>query len=125
MWLVVPYAAVLWWMHHLIRSPLNLDYFQRYVTLRCSAALTEAAERPRSRETLLELHRGLERCQGIEVEVDGVWGGIFGDPSVRLKVRSDGGATTTFQYYSVDVSPVLGVASISYGLDPMLYYLNP
>jgi hypothetical protein len=124
-WLVVAYAAALWWMHYLVRTPLNLDYFKRYVTLRCSAALTERAERPRSKETLLELEQGLKRCQEIEVEVDGVWGGIFGDPSVRLRVLSDGGATTDFKYYSVDVSPTLGIASIRYDLTPTLYYLNP
>jgi hypothetical protein len=106
--------------------PLNLDYFKRYVTSRCSAAITAQAEgRPRSREALLELERRLKRCQEIDVEVDGVWGGILGDPAVRLKVVSDGGATTAFEYYSVDVSPALGTASIRYGLDPALYYLNP
>ena len=56
--------------------------------------------------------------------MDGVWGGIFGKPSVRLKVLADGGADTHFKYYAVDINPMLGTASIRYELTPTLYYLN-
>jgi hypothetical protein len=122
--LAVCYAAALWWVHALIRTPLNLQYFKQYVTLRCSAQHTERSERPRSRETLLELEQALKRCQDIEVEVDGTWGGASGTPSVRLKILKDAGATTEFEYYSADVSLVVGIASVRYELTPVLYYLN-
>lgn len=124
MCLLLCYVGALWWTHHLVRTPLNLAYFKQYVVARCGAALTDQAERPRSRETLVEIDRGLRRCQALGVEIDGVWGGIFGEPSVRLKVTSDGGATEELAYYSVAVSPMLGLASIRYELDPSLYYLN-
>ena len=122
--LAVAYAGALWWVHTVIRSPVNIDYFQRYISLQCTAQHTADSERPRSRETLIELERALARCQEIEVEVDGTWGGIYGKPSVRLRVLSNGGTDTEFKYYSVDVSPLVGIASIRYALTPALYYLN-
>lgn len=118
------YAGALWWVHASIRSPVNVHYFQQYVALRCTAEHTEGADRPRSREALLELDRALQRCRDIEVRVDGTWGGIYGQPSVRLKVLSEGGAKTDFKYYSVAVSPILGTVSIRYELTPALYYLT-
>jgi hypothetical protein len=122
--IALAYAASLWWIHHAIRTPVNLDYFKQYVSLRCSAAHTEHVPRPRSRETLLELEKALERCQDIDVQVDGVWGGIYGRPSVRLKILYDDGTNTQFKYYSVDVSPLLGTASIRHELTSTFYYLN-
>lgn len=63
-------------------------------------------------------------CQDVEILVDGVWGGIVGAPSVRLKVLSNGGASTEFKYYSVAVDPILGIASVEYELTSGLYYWN-
>jgi len=122
--LALCYGAALWWTHRVIRQPFNLDYYTRYISLRCSAAYTAPAEHPRSRERLLEIEKALKRCQSVEVRVDGIWGGIVGSPSVRLKVLFDGGADTQFKYYLVDVSPILGTAFIDYELPPTLYYLN-
>ena len=124
-WLALLYAAWLWWIHYLVRTPLNIEYFKLYVSLRCTAAQTARFPQPRSREDLIELNEALRRCQGINVKVDGVWGGSLRKPSVRLKILHDDGARSEFKYYSVDVSPVLGTASIQYELSPALYYLNP
>lgn len=63
-------------------------------------------------------------CQQLAVAVDGVWGGIYGKPSVRLRVVSPGRAEPEYKYYAVDVDPVLGIASIAYDLSPTLYYVN-
>ena len=120
----VCYAVTLWWVHAAVRSPLSRQYFQQYVTLRCSAEHTGDGERHRSRERLVEVDRALRRCEDMKVEVDGAWGGLDGNASVRLKVISDGGATEDLEYYSVDVSPILGISSIRYGLSPALYYWN-
>jgi hypothetical protein len=122
--LALCYAASVWWTHRVIRNPFNLDYYTRYISLRCSAQHTGRVEPRRSREALLEVEKALKRCQGIHVQVDGIWGGLLGSASVRLKVLADGGSDTQFKYYSVNVRPILGVASIAYELDPDLYYLN-
>jgi hypothetical protein len=121
----VLYFAWLWWLHHLVRSPFNLDYFTHYVSIRCSAQQTDHLERPASREALQELAKASQRCQSIKVAVDGVWGGIRAKPAVRLKVLFAGETTPEFRYYSVDVDPILGTASIRYDLSPALYYWNP
>jgi hypothetical protein len=118
------YGAALWWIHSSVRAPFARDYFEQYVAARCSDAAYERLGRSPSREGLVQLGKALESCQETRVEVDGVWGGIFGAPSVRLRVRTDGGASTEFRYYSVDVDPILGVPSIRYTLDPGYYYWN-
>lgn len=123
--LALCYAATLWWIHRVVHNPLNVDYFTRYVSLQCSAQHTDRVERPRSREVLAALEKDLKRCQGIAVQVDGIWGGLLWRPSVRLKVLFDDGTSTQLKYYSVDVSPIIGTASIRYELTPTLYYLNP
>ena len=124
MGLALCYTASLWWMHRVIRAPYNLDYYTRYISLRCSAAHTAPTPQPRSRERLLEIEKELKRCQSVQVQVDGIWGGVIGSPAVRLKVVFDGGADTEFKYYSVDVSPILGTAFIDYEVTSAFYYLN-
>ena len=123
-WLVLPYAAGLIWVQHLVRDPFNVDHLKRYVSLRRSARLFDAVGRPTPSDKLAELERALRRCQDIEVVVDGVWGGLAGKPSVRLKVLPFGETDPYFKYYAVAVSPMLGVVTIDYELSPRLYYLN-
>lgn len=123
-WLAILYAVGLWWVHSLIRSPFNLDYFRRYVSLRCSAAQTAGIGAAPSRDELIALEETLRACQRTEVAIDGVWGGIYGKPSVRLRVVSDPQAGAELKYYSVDVDPVLGIASIAYEITPAFYYVN-
>ena len=124
-WLLIPYAAWLWWLHALVRSPFNVDYLQRYVALRCSAAQMARFDASASREQAVELADALRRCEGLTVAVDGVWGGIDAKPSVRLKVLSADGAPAELEYYSVDVNPILGVVSVRFAITPALYYWNP
>jgi hypothetical protein len=121
--LAICYGAWLWWIHELVRSPLNDAYFTQYVVARCTAAATDRlGTPPRSKERVEALGHAMAQCQAVEVAVDGAWGGILGSPSVRLRVVADGGARTEMRYYSVTVDPVLGIASIAYELDPALYY---
>lgn len=124
-WVVVPYAAMLWWVRQLVSDPVNVDYFTRYVALRCSAGLLDGLERPTPVERLAEVDRGLRRCQSLAVEVDGVWGGLYGHPAVRLRIVPAGGTDPRFEYYSVDVSPILGTVSIRHELAPQFYYWSP
>ena len=56
----------------------------------------------------------LRQCQNVDVTVDGVWGGIWGSPSVRLLVAPKGGAQLETRYFSVSVNPIIGIASIRY-----------
>jgi hypothetical protein len=125
-WLALPYAAGLWWIHHLVRDPFNVDYFRRYVSLRCTAEQTARFERSLTENPTGDLAGALRACQEMSVKVDGVWGGILGRPSVRLQVLSVSGAPIGVKYYSVSVNPLLGTASIRYELaSPSYYYLNP
>lgn len=123
-WIVVPYALALWWVHHMVRDPFNVDYLQRYVSLRCSAGFLDAAGRSEPPENLAELEQDLRRCQGLAVEIDGVWGGAWGRASVRLRVAPSDTAPPVFKYYAVDVTPLLGTISVAYEITPWLYYLN-
>ncbi len=129
-WICLCYCVALFWIHYLARDKFNVEYYKQYVTLRCTAAHTERSGRSLSlsssfsEETTVELADALRRCQDIEVVVDGVWGGISGTPSVRLKIVSEKGAHVEFKHYSVSVNPILGTASIEYGLTPSMYYLN-
>jgi hypothetical protein len=121
-WVALAYAAWLWWIHHLVRSPLNHAYFTQYVTMRCTAAATDRlGGPPRSKERVAALADELSKCQGLAVAVDGVWGGMLRTPAVRLRVVPGEGAAT-LAYYAVDVDPILGIASIRYDLSPELYY---
>jgi hypothetical protein len=124
-WLVVPYAAWLWWLHALVRNPLNVDYLQRYVSLRCSDAQMARRDASASREQAVELEAALRRCEALVVAVDGVWGGIDTRPSVRLAVHAGDGAPAEMKYYSVDVNPILGVVAVRFEITPALYYWNP
>lgn len=123
-WLLVPYAIALWWVHHRVRDPFNVDYLRRYISARCSARLLDARSHPTPVEKLVEIETGLRRCQGMSVEIDGVWGGLMGSASVRLRIRTDGDPGPLFKYYSVEITPLLGTISIRHELDPWMYFLN-
>src|SRR4051812_22218536 len=113
-WLLVPYAAWLWWLHALVHNPLNVDYLRRYVLLRCSAAQMARLDASASRQQAIELGAALRRCEALTVAVDGVWGGIDANVAVRLAVHPGDGGPVELEYYSVDVNPILGVASVRF-----------
>lgn len=122
--LVVAYAAFLGWMHYLVRDEFNVAYFKQYVTARCTAKATDGLRHPEPPEQLRATAAALRQCQNLDVKVDGVWGGLWGRPSVRLLVAPRDGAQPELRYLSVSVNPIIGVASISYEISRTTYYLN-
>ncbi len=122
---VLVYGGYLAWIHHLARSPFNLRYYTQYVIARCTDAQYTRFKGLTSPSKPLELSPAIKACQDVNVAVDGLWGGSYGKPSLRLKVTSKDGSHVEMKYYQIGISPVASIASIDLEIDPSFYYLNP
>ena len=119
-------VLIVWvcWIHYLARDPFNVRYYREYLVARCNSNAAELSRTSLSSDVLVASSEMMQECRDLSVSVDGVWGGLYARPAVRLRVSRDGGKKVEFRYFAIAISATSGIASIVYETSENNYHFS-